>query len=507
MPLFDFPIGTPGINPNAPDPRKLLGPPSATGAATPGGSVLGLPTPQAPAPAAAQASDPGAQPEGRLQALFRQLGDFGAGFQGVPQQGPTNMMRQQRLQAMQAKQQKYRQDLAILGEMQEQLDKAPISQQEATRANLKRNFEAYYGPGGDVFFDGFLGEGSSKALLEAAKTDDALNTLIVSDAPREVINDYIKSPERLARAQAAADEAAYPVVRDRLRSLLNSTDPETAKAVAEAREDGNLTAAEVESLLDKFGTTGPDGTQLTRAERGTLKRLQGKLAQELPGFTTDEEFMKNREAEAELQRKIRLENAKAKDDPKTDPFKRQIALDAYKQGGKDIEAANATIDSLGQLKTSLSRAKKLVGEGTVSTGRAVGSAPVTFARKFLPGTASEDDINTVEKAFGDEWVQTVQTFVGKGALSDREGAALLKTTGGMTKGEGFNAQDLQDRIDLLTNIIERKEMERGIATRNRERIAEEAGLGDVLETKGNPTGATTPSALTPERKQSLLEKY
>lgn len=242
-------------------------------------------------------------------------------------------------------------------------------------------------------------------------------------------------------------------------------------------------------------------TARANLERAQLERqrLQGederlaaadKRARELKTFETNERVRGD----------LAIAEGKAKFEPPKgiDPFQRQILVDTYKQGGKDIDAAQASIDTLSQIDSQLERAEQVLAAGGVDTGAIAGGAVGSRVQRLT----NEENLNVVEQAFGAEFLQAVQSMRGLGQLSDRDAQALTRTTGGIDKDEKFNLADLRRRRSELRKILARKAQERDIAVRNREAVLKEGGYSGVIQTKGRapeaPTGVEVPAAGAPE---------
>lgn len=290
--------GSPPFNPNAPDPRQSQQQGGGLLGRIFGGIGGGSQRPVRPGePQQPQRSG------GGISDLLIALGDFGAGVNGQP--GPSQILMQQRQQAYQQKRQQYAQNLQLLGEFQKAIEKAPLDQQEATKAKLRTQFETYAGPGSGDLFDSVLGNaGISAGMLEAAKKDPAAQQLIYMGAGQDAIAEYLRSPVGVQNAITAQDQAVSPAVEKKLRAgLFESKNPEVRAALEAAAKDGAITVEDVRALNQQFGTDGPQGTRLSDAELGTLERQQGSFAQRLPGFKTTEAFDKEKAAKvsADLQ--------------------------------------------------------------------------------------------------------------------------------------------------------------------------------------------------------------
>jgi hypothetical protein len=220
-----------------------------------------------------------------------------------------------------------------------------------------------------------------------------------------------------------------------------------------------------------------------------------------PTSTQLSENQKNRDAEL-AQANARASNAK------TDPLVRQFLMENYKQGQKDISGADATLDKLGQMDRILEQAETALTGGEVSTGAIAGGKIGKFVQKFT----NEAGVNVLEQAFGTEWSQAVDQLRGLGAMSDRDSAAIARTTGEFDKDDKFNLQDIKRRRALMKDVLGRMKRQRDVAVQNRDAVIREAGFeGTIQGSAGRddaPSGEPTapPGKPTPEEAAAELAR-
>lgn len=311
-----FPVsGSPPFNPNAPDPRQPQqgGPGGILGAILGGGQ-----RPMQQQPQQTANPDPGSlQGVPPLQRLLLGLGDIAAGFRGQP--GPSQQLMAQRRAEYERKRQQYLQNLAVLEQFGGALEKTSLDQVDARRDQFKQVYETI-APGQGETFDAFLGDrGKSRALLEMAKESELLKMAIAQGASQADLLQIQKSPAFEAEAFENADRKNAPSVEKKVQAFLNSTDPELRAELDKAAKDGSITFAEVETLMQRFGTDGPEGTKLSPSEIGTYNRKQDLLAQRFPGLKADKAFLEEKDAKAkadlqvETQKRITTNAEKIRD--------------------------------------------------------------------------------------------------------------------------------------------------------------------------------------------------
>lgn len=400
--IFNFPEPI-GINPNAPPPlsraqRPVLKMPATQG----GGGGLGLGSilrgifggQQGQQPQSA----PGGPPTGLgdlppLQKALLALGDVAAGYQG--QVGPSQQLLAQRRAQYEQKRQAYLQNLALLDKFGEALQNTPVDQIEARKAKLREAYEQI-APGGGEMFDSVLGDtGLSKATLEQLAEDEGAKVILAQGGTMKDILDYRKSPDFVNRTVERADTKSLPAVQKKVQGLLNSKDPAVRAELAKIVKDGSVTAAEVEALSSQFGTDGPEGTRLSEAEAQTLRRQQAKIAQLIPGFTTDAVFNQKAEskrAEADYRAKKAIDQEYAATEEGLAPSERKDLRKARPQVIAGITTAKQKV-------AKLKKAKELY-ESLSVTGFGSGAFGASDAREDLRSLIAEIRVTAVPKGQG-----------------------------------------------------------------------------------------------------------
>lgn len=521
---FGFGLGkdgrTPGFNPNAPLPGvgRTTSPlgialPGAGGAlprdpGIGGGVPQGPRLPQLgaqpqPAPAASPQPTGGPGDLSQLGGLQRGLlgaGDVAAAVRGRPL--PSQQLSQQRIAEYQRQRTELLQNLQLTSQFGDALAKTPVDQLEARRAKLRTAYGAI-APGQEALYDALTEDaGLSKAATETLQQNEAVKLMLATGATTEDIAEYVRSPAFKLEAQQTNDRTALPQVKRKLDALRNSTDPKVRARVDAIAKDGLATVEEYIALSDELGTDGPEGTKLTPGESDAARRNQQILIQQVPGLTSTDDYV----AEQELQRKIRLEHEKVKGDTSAankqeSILQRQVLFEAYKQGNKDIESAENSLMNLSQIDQTLAAAEKVIEDGKARTGFIAGRNVPLAAQKVF----NEQELNVLEQAFGNQFVQSVESLRGLGQMSDKDAAALQQTIGSVTKDEAFNLSDLKRRRAILNQTLVTKREQRRIAVSNRENIADKAGLGDVLETKGTANVEAPASGPKPKGKPTQAD--
>lgn len=510
-------MGTPGINPNAPDPRVPQGP------------GLGLQQEAAPPAPAPQMQMPTEDPDdlSGLNAASKiglLLGNVGAGLQGNLANSPVTQMQAQRRQAYERKRQAFMQGVQMMEKMDKDLETVPLSQRDAKKASQRALMVKMGGDGWGQTYDTLMGEDSTRAaMLEAAKTDQGWAAMMANGDPTpEMFNQYQRGPERMKRITDDFDRAQVDTSVAQFMKLVESNPAARAEA-KEMAKDG-FTSAEIRAVNAKYGTQGPNGVSLTEAQLGTLDRQQGMLVGRIPGFKTDEQFQKDKDlADAEAST-IRINEAKqkseydwnttqAKSGPQISPATRDFMKLEHKKAVETVANTDAALDYLKELDRSLNKAEAVLTNKPVDSDLPVkpGKPDVSDASderintgktRFLPGAGltqsltNTDDYSILEQAYGEEWVGKIRTSAPKGAFSDKEGVALERTIGGFGKGNAFNLRDIRERRQFLAELRERKIEERRQATEKRSSIAKRVELDDLgtsVTREGGSTGGAAPA--------------
>lgn len=353
-PQFGFPppfYGSPPFNPNAPDPRNPKGGLGLGRGLPQGGSGLlgrvlgsilgggaapqGPAAPQSPQPSA---PDPLQAPLGGnpLQQIFRGIGDVSDAAQG--RAGPTQRALEQRRIEYERKRQEFAQNLAVLDKFQASIESTPLDKVDARKAQLRKAYEQLNPQGGEMF-DALLGDtGLSQARLEELGQDEGVKVIIAQGGSMRDILDYAqKSPDFAERTIERQDSKALPSVRKKVEGLLNSSDPGVRAELAKIAKDGSTTFSELETLIEQYGTEGPEGTKLTPGELGTYKRKQDVLAQLIPGLKADAAFAKEKDAKAkadlevETQKRIGMDAAEIRSKLEAEKPQRSEGITPNKQ--------------------------------------------------------------------------------------------------------------------------------------------------------------------------------
>lgn len=491
------PMGTPGINPNAPDPRIPQGP------------VYGPPSPVPPLPQQPQQPQrpnpmevPPAPPNNLsgmspLSQIGLVLSDTAAGMRGASQM-PSQVAVQQRQQMYQQKRQQWMQGLGLLNEMQTQLDSVPIAERQAKAAALRKQFEAWAGKGSGVMFDDVVGDGTlTTGMSEMMKKSPALQVIMAGGGSYSDMRQYMKSPQGIEEAITFQDDALLPTVQEKVKKLLN--DPQLESYRQEAMKDGYLTVEEI-AEINEHASIGPTGTRLGENELATMRRRETDVVQATPGMRTRKELENIRKLQDEQPFKLAQKIASGKG-PISDPLTRQIALQGFKDAGEIIEKNDAVLSDLDLSETMLRDAERILEERRTNTGRFAGSAPGQLIQSIL----NEADMNTLQQAFGQQWITAVQGMRGLGPLSDREGAAILTTVGGMDKDDAFNLRDIRRRLAKIGTVREAKAVERDLAKQTRDGIARRAGMDGIIQTAPRAFGPNSGTSPTGPKKATAKD--
>lgn len=530
-----------GINPGAPDPNAMMGPPA------PQGPTLGVgnDTPIATQPPAQAAQLPG-MPQGdpndlsdmnALSKIGLLLGNVSAGLQGNLANSPIMMMQQQRRQEYERKRQAFMQGIQMMEKMDGELMNVPLSQRDAKKAGQKKLMEQMGGAGWGQLYDTLMSDDSTRtAMLEAAKTDQGWAAMMASGDPTpQMFQDYQRDPKRMQQVMTEFDKKQVDPAIAQFEKLASS--PKARARMAEMAKDG-FTVAEIRALNAEFGTQGPNGNALNDAQLGTLERQQGMLVGRIPGFVTDEtyaadqarakdEASRMREITHQQREELRF-NTNLPDGgggPKISPAMRDFLKLEHKEAVQAIESTDAALDYLKELDRSLNKAEAVLTDkpvdedipikmGKIDVSDASDKRINTGKTRFLPGAGltqsitNTDDYSILEQAYGEQWVGKIRTSAPKGAFSDKEGVALERTIGGFGKGNAFNLRDIRERRQFLAELRERKIEERRQATEKRASIAKRVELDDLgtsVTREGGSTGGA-PKPLTPADRAEIKRR-
>jgi hypothetical protein len=298
-------VGTPGINPVAPDPR----------------SGLGMAKPQRPSitEGPADLSD--------LPFVTRLVMALDDGFKhNEGMQGEGDRLRAQRQQAAEQRRLAWTQNVEMVDKFRAHLDTVPLNERDSRAAKLRDSYvREFGGPGSEELFDTIIGAGGdAEAISSQLRDDPEIQAMLMNNPQASMldVNKIRQSPQFLQRAVERQDQALLPSVEKKLGSLLSAQTPTMREAIARVQKDGAITVEEIKQLNEMAGE-GPEGYRLTPGELSTLARQQGALAQLIPGFKTTDEFGAARQKEADLadfrskenikqQHKIELERERAR---------------------------------------------------------------------------------------------------------------------------------------------------------------------------------------------------
>jgi hypothetical protein len=295
--------GTPGINPNAPDPRIPQGPAAPQGPPV----TLGGGLPQAmQLPQAAPTNLSGENP---LTQLGLVLGDTAAGLQGNLANAPSQMLLQRRKAEYDAKRKQFMESLQLADTMQKNLAKVPLNQRASVRNGYRSIFEGWAGQGGGDFFDSFFGDDDSRteALIKAAEQDQGLAAGIAMGWSMEDVNAYTRSDDFIQRAVSEQDKKVMEPAIEQYNQIIASPD---ARADLERLGKDGITIDDLRTLNEKYGTLGPNGNKLTPAQLGALERNELALVSRLPNFKARAEVLEDRKRQAEEESQIRIDREK-----------------------------------------------------------------------------------------------------------------------------------------------------------------------------------------------------
>lgn len=503
MPQYPL-SGSPPFNPYLPDPRQASTPPqplgvpqgfpSAPGAPTPASvpqgpqAPLGA-TPQGPAPQGAVPQAPGQGPRGSaLSRFLLGIGDVSAAAQGRP--GPSDELRQRRIQDYQLKRQELFQNLELSAKFAEVLTATPVDQLEGRRAKLRDAF-GKLAPGQEDLYDLITSDvGLSGATLETLRNNDAVKMILASGGSTRDVLDFVRSEPGQKSVQEMNDRVALPAAKRKIDALRNSTDPRVREALAKGSADKLLTFEEMLAISEEFGTDGPEGTKLTPSEASAVRRNQDQLGLAVPGVIPTSEYLE----EKDLERQIRLEREKA------------AGREAVAQAGKPQNygarardqafAKNVYVPLIaeggyGEIDRSLSELDAIIPrlepENKVVSGRVVGRIP-----KVLRPEESIDIERRVARI-----VQTDLRRILGGQFAQKEGEDLLARSYDRTLSPELNAKTLNDLRTAVRKEYAAKKAAAAYFEANDGSLEgysgmkelETGGSVDVPPAKGKPTQA------------------
>ncbi len=253
----------------------------------------------------------GAPPErSALNQLLITLGDFGAGVNGAA--GPSQLLAQRAAQQEQARQAQFARDLELRDVLRKQVAEAPLEQQEAAKTRAKAVF-SQAAPRGlapddatarDQLLD--LGDLTIGPESLADLRQDPVGAQVRTYAQ---YNELQKDEQYQARRTDRADRKLLPGIVEKVRrGIIESKDPDLIAARdAAVKSDGALTAEEIVSLSEQYGT---NVWKLTPEEAAALPRQSGAVSESgaIPGFRgSTEDVKKRREAEEDAALKLKTQ--------------------------------------------------------------------------------------------------------------------------------------------------------------------------------------------------------
>jgi hypothetical protein len=243
-----------------------------------------------------------------------------------------------------------------------------------------------------------------------------------------------------------------------------------------AQDQANLRAAILDRLLQEQGRVREGPKIDPDTFRQSMKDLNDQYGDRVPSQIKSQ--IAQAVATGDLETAGQLTAQLPSPIERLDPLERQAAMADFKDAQTTLDKVDLALDNKQTLRASLMDAQRVLEAATAQSGVIRGSKLGQLVQRL--GATDETSVNVLQQAFSNQWVETVQSMRGLGALSDQEGKALSSTTGGLDKSVEFNLRDLRKRIAVLDSQIKRSQREREVAVSTVKGVRKRAGTAHLM---------------------------
>ena len=403
------------------------------------------------------------------------------------QPGPIQQRIAQQVALAQQRRKTFDDNLGVLAKVGDFLDSVPASERAQRSKELRERFiKDFGGANSGALYDAVHGSpGNALGTIAALKDSPEIQRMINQGASFQEIDAFRKSPEFTKMAQERQDKLVLPELEKKIGSLLKSQAPAVRERLEKISRDGKITLDEVRQLNEVAGQ-GDQGAELTPAELESLSRVQGEIAQRIPGFVTSEDFQKEKEGLRAFEQFAKEEQIKSQN---------RIAEKSASGGGAKAPTETSQLS----FARDVSKVRRVYRETASQIRRAVDSplSGVGDIQSLYQFISRQD--NTAAREGELDLAQRAASALGK----------LERITGNITDGRLLDdTQRAQMREVLQQMLTDTESLERDFALQSAD-VAKNFGIEpskivpDLSELGIEKTGTSA----VPEDIQTILDKY
>lgn len=162
-----------------------------------------------------------------------------------------------------------------------------------------------------------------------------------------------------------------------------------------------------------------------------------------------------------------------------DPLERSVLTAKYKEAQEEFAGIDQQITGKKRVLSIFKDAERVLREAKAKTGLVAGSSLGQVIQR-LGVIGDETSVNILQQAFGEQFLEAMQSADFKGSFSEKEGDRIEKTTGDLSKSLEFNQRDLRMRNAILEAQIKQNENIRKTTSGTLKAIEKKIGADEYL---------------------------